>query len=303
MEKRTTGSIGALVVVAVLALVAAPAPATAGPAGSRPALRAPAPRCTISTVQRLGSRSEAVACVQRALAARGFSPGPADGVFGRMTAAAVVRYQRSQRLVADGVVGPVTGSRLGIWVTAAAPGAQAIIAGTNAYPVPRGYRSSYAIDQHSTYPAADIMAACGTPVVSPVTGRVLEVDRVHTDFSWANTANGWARGGQSVTILRDGVRYYLSHFSSIRPDLRAGSWVVAGQPIARVGTTGMSSACHVHFGLSPPCPAADWWVRRGVVWPAAYLTSWRNGIAKSPAPAVRAWAAANPRACTTPPRR
>jgi peptidoglycan hydrolase-like protein with peptidoglycan-binding domain len=46
--------------------------------------------------------------LQRLLAAKGFDPGPVDGIFGPRTAAAVKAYQRSRRLVVDGVVGPKT---------------------------------------------------------------------------------------------------------------------------------------------------------------------------------------------------
>jgi hypothetical protein len=46
--------------------------------------------------------------IQRALLAKGFDPHGTDGYFGDKTAAAVVLYQRSRRLLADGKVGPNT---------------------------------------------------------------------------------------------------------------------------------------------------------------------------------------------------
>ena len=55
--------------------------------------------------------------------------------------------------------------------------------------------------------------------------------------------------------------------------------------------------CHIHFGLSPDCPAREWTVRRGVIWPAPYLDDWRNARNTSPADEIRAWAAAHPTAC------
>jgi uncharacterized protein (TIGR02594 family) len=51
--------------------------------------------------------------VQTALAAAGFHPGPVDGIPGRATRAAVVRFQRSRGLEPDGIVGPKTLRALG----------------------------------------------------------------------------------------------------------------------------------------------------------------------------------------------
>jgi uncharacterized protein (TIGR02594 family) len=58
--------------------------------------------------------------VQARLKARGLNPGPIDGAFGPRTRAAVIRFQTAQRLMADGIVGPVTRSAL-FGAAAAAP--------------------------------------------------------------------------------------------------------------------------------------------------------------------------------------
>lgn len=57
---------------------------------------------------RKGAQGAPVAEVQRALAEKGFNPGPADGIFGKQTSAAVRAFQASAGLKADGVVGPMT---------------------------------------------------------------------------------------------------------------------------------------------------------------------------------------------------
>jgi peptidoglycan hydrolase-like protein with peptidoglycan-binding domain len=49
-----------------------------------------------------------VVTLQRVLSLDGFSPGAADGWFGRRTLRAVKRFQRRRGLAADGRVGPVT---------------------------------------------------------------------------------------------------------------------------------------------------------------------------------------------------
>lgn len=46
--------------------------------------------------------------IQNALAAKGFSPGIVDGVWGRQSIAAARAYQKSVGIVSDGIVGPMT---------------------------------------------------------------------------------------------------------------------------------------------------------------------------------------------------
>jgi len=65
-----------------------------------------------TSLLRRGDRGEAVAALQRALSAAGY-PVAADGVFGPMTAAAVLRFQREHGLEGDGIAGPLTMSALG----------------------------------------------------------------------------------------------------------------------------------------------------------------------------------------------
>jgi murein DD-endopeptidase MepM/ murein hydrolase activator NlpD len=160
------------------------------------------------------------------------------------------------------------------------------------YKFPVAGKASYAHTHHD-YPASDIMAACGTPVVSPVNGVVLEVSLVDT---WTAKVNaGATRGGLSWSILGDdGVRYYGSHMQSIDALVRAGKRVTAGQRLGKVGETGDAGACHLHFGLSPLCQkTGDWWIRRGVIYPWSYLDAWKAGTRKVPLDAVNAWQAKN----------
>lgn len=60
------------------------------------------------TLLRRGSRGDAVAELQRALAKAGFDPGSADGIFGARTESAVKDFQLAHGLAADGVAGPRT---------------------------------------------------------------------------------------------------------------------------------------------------------------------------------------------------
>ncbi|MCW3842775.1 peptidoglycan DD-metalloendopeptidase family protein [Micromonospora yasonensis] len=143
---------------------------------------------------------------------------------------------------------------------------------------------------HSVYPGTDIFADCGEPVVAVTDGQILEVSRVDR-FSKRGPLGPY-NGGLSVSLLGDdGVRYYGSHLSAIADGIDAGVRVHAGQQLGKVGRTGnANNVCHLHFGLSPKCTGHDdWWIRRGVVWPAPYLTSWRKGGNRGPADEVAAW--------------
>ncbi|HWS38558.1 MAG TPA: M23 family metallopeptidase [Actinoplanes sp.] len=143
---------------------------------------------------------------------------------------------------------------------------------------------------HSGYPATDIFADCGKPFRATTNGVVLEISRV--DKYKKGKPDGPLNGGKFVSILGDdGVRYYGSHLSVVRTGLKVGQRVKAGMHLGKVGKTGnANNVCHVHYGISPACKkTGDWKVRRGVVWPASYLTSWRKGGQKNPAKAVAAW--------------
>jgi murein DD-endopeptidase MepM/ murein hydrolase activator NlpD len=153
-------------------------------------------------------------------------------------------------------------------------------------------KASYAHTHHD-YPASDIIAPCGSPVLAVTSGVILAVTRVDT---WTAKANlGATRGGLSVSLLGDdGVRYYGSHLRSINAGIDAGARVKAGQNIAVVGDTGDASACHLHFGISPPCAGTgDWWLQRGVIWPWPYLDAWRAGTAKAAVAEISTWSKAH----------
>ncbi|TQJ25673.1 peptidase M23-like protein [Micromonospora sp. A202] len=143
---------------------------------------------------------------------------------------------------------------------------------------------------HGAYPATDLFADCGEPFVAVTDGTVLEVSRV--DRYSKRGPQGPENGGLSVSLLGDdGVRYYGSHLSAVSGGVDAGVRVRAGQQLGKVGRTGnANNVCHVHFGISPPCAGKDgWWIRRGLLWPARYLDSWRRGGNREPAAEVTAW--------------
>lgn len=60
------------------------------------------------TLLKMGSRGPAVEKLQRALIEHGFLSGKADGIFGPVTRAAVMAFQRAKGLAVDGIAGPQT---------------------------------------------------------------------------------------------------------------------------------------------------------------------------------------------------
>lgn len=67
----------------------------------------------------IGSRGERVALIQQRLKQWGYYTGAVDGVFGRGTYNAVVRFQRQNGLAVDGQVGKKTAAAMGISLTGA----------------------------------------------------------------------------------------------------------------------------------------------------------------------------------------
>lgn len=81
----------------------------------------------------------------------------------------------------------------------------------------------------------DVSAACGVPLVAVKRARVLY--------------NRWDDGGGNYVVLRNlGTNTSFVYMHMIRRSpLRVGQVVDAGAPVGRVGNTGRSSGCHLHF--------------------------------------------------------
>ena len=61
-----------------------------------------------------GSTGQTVRQIQTALKNRGYYTGKVDGIFGKITTAAVKKFQKDRGLKVDGIVGPATMKALGI---------------------------------------------------------------------------------------------------------------------------------------------------------------------------------------------
>jgi len=98
-----------LLVLATAAVIVALAPAAAAAVRGQPTQGwAAASQPTV----RYGARGAAVRSLQQRLAALHYDVGGIDGVFGGNTLHGVYAFQKVQRIAVDGVVGPVTWSRL-----------------------------------------------------------------------------------------------------------------------------------------------------------------------------------------------
>jgi len=77
----------------------------------------------MSSLLKLNSSGPEVTALQQALQSAGFCPGAIDGLLGAATEAAVLAFQRSSGLAADGIVGPNTARALGLAAIPSIPSA------------------------------------------------------------------------------------------------------------------------------------------------------------------------------------
>lgn len=139
------------------------------------------------------------------------------------------------------------------------------------FPVRGPHRYGDGLGAGRGHQGQDVLAACGTPLVTARGGRVVRA--------------GWSGGGGNTVAVEtagDGVVHTYLHL--LEPALvTEGAHVVTGQPLGLVGSTGHSSACHLHFEVwSPPGP----YVGGTALDPTAPLTRWDRqtgaGLAQGP---------------------
>ena len=101
---------------------------------------------------------------------------------------------------------------------------------------PFGYRDA-PVEGASTYhQGVDLAAYRGTPVYATRTGIVTIAD------------HGWSAGNYVQIDHGDGFKSIYMHLETYC--VSAGQIVLAGQQIGTVGTSGVSSGYHLHFGIS-----------------------------------------------------
>jgi murein DD-endopeptidase MepM/ murein hydrolase activator NlpD len=110
-----------------------------------------------------------------------------------------------------------------------------------------------------THQGQDVMAKCGTPLVAARGGRVR--------YSGYQSA-----AGNYVVIDGKGTTYDTAYMHLLEPSpLQEGELVRTGEPIGVVGSTGSSTACHLHFEI---WTAPGWYEGGSPVDPLPYLQRW-----------------------------
>jgi murein DD-endopeptidase MepM/ murein hydrolase activator NlpD len=108
---------------------------------------------------------------------------------------------------------------------------------TTVYGVRRYYNGAFASDYY--HRGVDYAAPTGSPVVAPAAGRIALVGRVNQGFSLHGNTVGIDHG--------QGVLSIMIHLHRI--NVNEGDLVQAGQVIGTVGSTGISTGPHLHWGL------------------------------------------------------
>jgi murein DD-endopeptidase MepM/ murein hydrolase activator NlpD len=110
-----------------------------------------------------------------------------------------------------------------------------------------------------THQGQDVMAACGATLVAARGGRV-------QTSTWDDAA------GNYLVIDGKGSRYDFMYAHLAEPSpLQEGEVVRTGQPIGIVGTTGSSTACHLHFEI---WDTPGWYEGGSPFDPLPYLQKW-----------------------------
>jgi murein DD-endopeptidase MepM/ murein hydrolase activator NlpD len=153
--------------------------------------------------------------------------------------------------------------RLALQVTAipAPPAVSGIFPVQGTYTMGDGFGAARSGHSHQ---GQDVLAAAGTPVVTPVAGVV----------HWRAFQKG---GAGNYVIVRgdDGRDYAFMHFLDGSTLVEKGQRVAAGQRLASVGSTGDSSGPHLHFEI----------------WPDGWYAS-KDSQPIDPLPDLLAWASA-----------
>jgi peptidase M23-like protein/putative peptidoglycan binding protein len=187
-----------------------------------------------SRVMRLGDKGWDVAALQFLLQHAGHGAGRADGLFGPLTRAAVVRAQEAAGIGVDGLAGRVTIRSLrsgGGGDSGEAPSGPVRFL----RPVPGPIGDPFGAPRNGyTHTGVDFPEPEGTPIAAAGVGTVIYA-----------AYNGGGYGNLVVIQHRLGYTSWYGHMSTITAYV--GEDVVGGTRIGYVGSTGDATGPHLHF--------------------------------------------------------
>jgi peptidoglycan hydrolase-like protein with peptidoglycan-binding domain len=187
-----------------------------------------------SRVMRSGDKGWDVAALQFLLQRAGHGPGRADGLFGPLTRAAVVRAQEAAGIGADGLAGPATIRSLR---SGTGGDDEEAPAGPVRFlrPVPGPIGDPFGAPRNGyTHTGVDFPEPEGTPIGAAGVGTVIYA-----------AYNGGGYGNLVVIQHRLGYTSWYGHMSTITAYV--GEDVVGGTRIGYVGSTGDATGPHLHF--------------------------------------------------------
>jgi murein DD-endopeptidase MepM/ murein hydrolase activator NlpD len=188
-----------------------------------------------SRAMRVGARGWDVAALQYLLQRGGYGPGRTDGLFGGLTAAAVLRAQRSAGIAVDGIAGPATLRALrGGGGSAGSPVPTGAVSFLRPVSGPIGDGFGVPRSSGRRHQGLDFPVAYGTRIGAAGVGTT-----IHAGY------NSGGYGNLVVVQHRLGYTTWYAHMSSITTWV--GEQVTGGTRLGYVGSTGYSTGPHLHF--------------------------------------------------------
>jgi hypothetical protein len=183
-------------------------------------------------IMKLGNRGWDVAALQYLLQRRGYGPGIADGIFGGLTQAAVLRAQSAAGIGVDGLAGRQTISSLrGRGSSSTNPGP-----GTFLRPVPGPIGDGFGAPRPGgrRHQGVDFPVAYGTRVGAAAPG---------TTIFAAHNYGGYG----NLVVIQHALGYTTWYAHLARITSWVGERMVGGTRLGYVGSTGYSTGPHLHF--------------------------------------------------------
>ncbi len=187
-------------------------------------------------LMRMGQRGWDVAALQFLLQRRGFGPGAADGMFGGLTQAAVIRAQRSAGIGVDGLAGRATIRSLRGGVSRRQR--TSVSPGRFLRPVPGSIGDGFGAPREGgrRHQGVDFPVAYGTRIGAAAAGTTIFAARNYGGYG-------------NLVVVQHALGYttWYAHMSRITSWV--GERVSAGTRLGYVGSTGYSTGPHLHFEI------------------------------------------------------